>query len=100
MQVQTDHKIIAHNVNLMQLYDGDGNVIVTAQRGHDQEPWVLSTDMLHADTGKKLKAKTIRNDDGDSPREPVILAMTEMSLAVLPETGYSTLVPHGLAQTP
>jgi hypothetical protein len=83
MHVKTDHQIVAHGNDLMRLYDGDGNALATAER---------------SDNGW-----TVTSNDGETTTEDRVSAiahMTDHALAVLPGDGYSTLVPHGLAEMP
>lgn len=82
--VKTDHKIVGHNPDLMQLYDQDGTLIATAAR--TSGVWTVDAagvDDVTADT-----------------RQAAIMALTEQALAALGGTGYSTMVPHGLAEQP
>lgn len=83
--VRTDHQIVPFDTELMKLFNcEDSTVIVTATR--TEGAWTV-----HADGA----------DDVIAPDRPAaITAMTEQALAVLPGTGYSTTVPHGLAELP
>lgn len=83
-QVQTDHQIVAPNQDLMLLLDENGQTVVTATR--DKGKWTI-----HADGVK---------DNLCGTRPDAIMAMTDHALAALPGSGYSTLVPHGLPESP
>lgn len=89
MDVKTDHQIVAFDDNMMMLFDNiTGHVIVTAQRPNTGSPWTI-----HDNSG------TV--EDATSPDRPsAITAMTQHALDILPGVGYSTLVPHGLIETP
>lgn len=84
-EVRTDHKIVAFDTELMQLFNcADGVVIVTATRADGV--WTVHADGV---------------DDVTAPDRPAaITAMTEQALAALPGTGYSTTVPTDLADLP
>lgn len=85
MHVETDHQILAVGGDKMTLFDpAAGKVHVTASRSTDG--WVIQAEGLH--------------DITRGTREETIYAMTEHALALLPGTGYSTLVPTGLAELP
>lgn len=82
--VKTDHKIVGHNPDLMQLYDQAGTLIATATRADGV--WTVSADGI--------------TDVTADTRQDAIMALTEQALAALGGTGYSTMVPHGLAEQP
>ncbi|QSM88808.1 Uncharacterised protein [Mycobacteroides abscessus subsp. bolletii] len=87
MDVQTDHQIVGFGPNIMQLFNSaDGKVIVTAERSDPESAWTIKADGA---------ADTTATDRGAA-----IGAMVDMALEVGPATGYSTLVPHGLAEQP
>lgn len=93
MQVQTDHQIVSFGADLMTLFDNvSGNGLVIAQRPDSNSPWTI-----HADGTADVQ---VSNGDTPQPRNPVLQAMVDHALAVSPGTGYSTLVPLGLAETP
>ncbi|GAA2418023.1 hypothetical protein [Mycolicibacterium llatzerense] len=83
--VLTDHKIVAFDSELMQLFNcADGTVIVTATRAD-------GTWTMHADGVDDVTA---------ADRPAAITAMIEQALAALPGAGYSTTVPYGLPELP
>lgn len=85
MHVQTDHHIVPVGGDQMTLFDpAAGQVIVTAERSNGT--WVV-------------KARGIKNAKADT-RAEAITQMINHALTVLPGEGYSTLVPHGLAELP
>lgn len=86
--IRTDHQIVPFGTNKMGLFDTEGNSIVVAQRDHDRAPWQIHTD---SDGIPDMMKDT---------REEAITAMVDFALQSLPGTGYSCLVPHGLAETP
>jgi hypothetical protein len=82
MDVVTDHQIVAFKNDTMILIDcGDGSTHATASRS--EGVWTVSADSVP--------------DVSANSRPDAITALTEQALAALPGTGYSTLVPHGLA---
>ncbi|MDM2104329.1 hypothetical protein PP405_11640 [Mycobacteroides abscessus] len=87
MDVQTDHQIVGFGPNIMQLFNSaDGKVIVTAERADTESTWTIRADGT--------------TDTTAVDRSTAIGAMVDMALEVGPATGYSTLVPHGLAEQP
>lgn len=87
MDVQTDHQIVGFGPDLMKLFNcADGTIIVTAERTDPEGAWTIKADGAPDATA--------------TDRSTAIGAMAEMALAVSPGTGYSTLVPHGLAEQP
>lgn len=85
MHVQTDHHILAVGGDKMTLFDPEaGKVLVSATRMGGS--WTVHTEGL--------------SDVSSPSRQAAIHAMTEHALTLLPGTGYSTLVPHGLAELP
>ena len=79
MHVTTDHRIVPHGADKMALVDeADGLAIVVATRAGTQ--WTVSA--------------AAADDVTTNNRNEAIDAMIEMALAVSPEDGYSTLVPH------
>lgn len=87
MDVQTGHQIVGFGPDLMKLFNCvDGTVIVTAERADPESVWTIKADGA--------------TDTTATDRSSAIGAMAEMALAVSPGTGYSTLVPHGLAEQP
>lgn len=88
MSVQTDHQIVDFPIaHMMGLLDNasPGQPIVVATRGPGTT-WVI-----HADGIDDVIANT---------RAEAITAMIDHALTILPGTGYSTLVPHGLRELP
>lgn len=83
--VKTDHQIAPFGSDLMRLFDGDGNVIVTATRSGN---------------GWDVEATDAPGVGSRATRGEAITAMIDKALEVLPGSGYSTLVPHGLTETP
>lgn len=88
MHVKTDHQVVAHGDDTMRLYDGDGNTLATATRAGDR--WSVTSD--HGDAVADSRADAIAT-------------LTDHAFNVLGPSGgngegYSTLVPHGLAETP
>ena len=91
MNVETDHQIVAFGADQMHLFDNQSStVIVVAQRNPDG--WVVSADG-HDDVRPEPPGEL-------PPRRKVIEAMVAMALEISPQDGYSTLVPHGLEDTP
>lgn len=88
MDVQTDHQIVGFGTNMMQLFDSDGTVIVTAERPNTESNWTI-----------KVNAGGVP-DVTAVDRGGAITALVDQALAALPGTGYSTLCPHGLAELP
>ena len=87
MDVQTDHRIVAFGADRMMLFDAnEGQVLVDANRPDVESDWTIVTDGIP--------------DIVVSGRPAAIQAMVEQALAVLPGTGYSCTVPHGLADLP
>lgn len=94
MQVQTDHQIVSFGADLMTLFDNAaGTGLVVAQRPDASTPWTV-----HADGVADVQVSNAA--DGTPPRAPVIQAMVNQALAVSKGTGYSTLVPNGIAEMP
>jgi hypothetical protein len=88
MHVKTDHQVVAHGNHLMALYDGDGNRLAEATRKDDG--WNVKSD---------------KAEDTAPDRVSAIALLTDHAFEVLGPSGdngegYSTLVPHGLAQLP
>lgn len=85
MDIKTDHQIVTFGNNMMMLFNADdGAVLVTADRAGDT--WTI---------------KAAGSSDATATgREAAVTAMTERALAILPGTGYSTLVPHSLWDLP
>lgn len=70
----------------MMLFDAEaGQVIVDANRV-DDGPWTVTADGIP--------------DVTVETRPEAITAMVEQALAALPGSGYSCIVPHGLAEMP
>jgi hypothetical protein len=83
--VKTDHQIAAFGDDLMRLFDSaTGEPIVTATRADGT--WTVTADSVPDVTA--------------ADRSAALTAMTEQALAALPGAGYSTLIPHGLAELP
>jgi hypothetical protein len=97
--VATDHQIIDLKKNRMQLLDrGSGKMIVDAKRDKDTLVWTVSADGV-----PDVTAPTVNGSP--TPRSEAITAMVNQALASLmittpAKTGYSTLVPHGLVESP
>lgn len=85
MDVQTDHQIVRFGDDRMMLFDAAaGNVIVDCVRADGE--WTITADGA---------------DDVVVPDRPAAIdAMIAQALEVLPGDGYSTTVPHGLAELP
>lgn len=81
--VKTDHQIVPFGSDLMRLFDGTGNIIVTATR---------------TGNGWDVEATDAPGVSNRATRSEAITAMINKALEVLPGTGYSTLVPHGLTE--
>lgn len=95
--VQTDHQILAFGDHIMQLVTRDtGEVIVLAERDEASGTWTVS--VPDSTTIPDVTAPTVNGSE--QPRSEAITAMVNQALAVLPNDGYSTLVPHGLPETP
>lgn len=87
-EVVTDHQVVAFGADRMDLFEcATGTAIASAVRVGDG--WRVH---VWAEEG-------IEPVDAESRRDAVT-AMTEQVLAVLPGTGYSTTVPHGLMDAP
>ena len=85
MNVQTDHQIVAFGADRMMLFDAsEGVVLVDCNRA----------DGVWTAVAEGAADVTAEN------RPDAITAMVEQALAVLPGTGYSCTVPHGLAELP
>lgn len=93
MDALTDHQIVAFGADKMMLFGGDGTVIVDCNRNQDGS-W----------TAKAVGVPdvTVPADITGGPtfRQGAIKAMINQALAASPGTGYSTMVPHGLAEMP
>lgn len=86
LNVRTDHQVIPFDDNRMALFDNNtGTAIVTAERDQTQV-WTV-----HADGVDDVTANN---------RQDAIQALIDQALASQPGTGFSTLVPHGLADLP
>lgn len=87
--VETSHKIVAFGNDRMDLFDSKtGSVIVTAVRSGTK--WTVSV---------QLPATGIEDVLADA-RPEAITTMGELALQAVPNTGISTIVPHGLADMP
>lgn len=87
MDVQTDHRIVAFGDDRMMLFDAnEGVVIVDCTRPDPQSDWTIIVDGLENVTV--------------STRQQAIQAMIDQALESLPGSGYSCIVPHGLAEMP
>jgi hypothetical protein len=88
--IDHDHQIVPHGADLMHLYDKQGNVLVTAER--DGETWnvkAASTDETrHANRAEAIEA--MWKDHAYNHLGPI----NDQG------HGYSTLIPHGLAEQP
>lgn len=82
--VKTDHRIVGHNPDLMQLYDADGSLVATATR--EDGTWTVTAGGVP--------------DVSSESRGDAITALTEQALKALGGTGYSTMVPRELADEP
>lgn len=86
--VQYDHSIVAHGVDLMRLYDDKGAVLVTATRGKNS--WNIKSD---------------KTNDTAPDRSSAVQMLTDHAFELLGPVndqghGYVTLVPHGLPGAP
>lgn len=86
MDVQTDHRIVGFGADRMMLFDANEGVVIVDCNRLDGGPWTI-----HAEGIDDVTVET---------RPEAITAMVEQALAVLPGTGYSCTVPHGLAELP
>jgi hypothetical protein len=90
MHIQsTHHQVVAYGADRMVLADSatcDPIVIAERAMGPDGPIWVVGA----ADVSNVCV----------QTRPEAITTMAEMALAVLPGEGYTTLVPHGLAELP
>lgn len=85
LNVRTDHQIIPFDNDRMALFDNNsGSAIVTATR--EDGTWTIS--------GAGAEDRTADN------RADAIQALIDHALESQPDSGYSTLVPHGLADLP
>ena len=100
MDVQTQHQIVSFGADRMMLFDNiAGTVVVDCTRDANGQ-WVA--------TAPNVPDVTVAPDDpntdgfGGAPtyRQGAITAMINQALASLAGAGYSTLVPHGLPETP
>src|SRR5262245_44444458 len=97
--VETDHQIIECKKHRMQLLDrSNGKMLVDAKRDKDTGVWTITADGV-----PDVTAPTVNGSP--TPRSEAITAMVNQALASLKitvpaKTGYSTLVPHGLPETP
>lgn len=87
--VQTDHQIVAFGADQMKLFDATGDPIVTATRADGI--WTI-----HAEDVTDVTAED---------RAGALEAMPQQAFALLGPSGpggkgYSTLIPHGLADLP
>lgn len=83
--VQTNHQIVGFGADHMKLFDATtGEPIVTATR--TDGTWTITADGI--------------DDVTATDRGAAITAMTEHALAILPGSGYSTLVPRELSELP
>lgn len=88
MDVQADHRIVAFGNDRMILFDAeDGNVIVECDREDDQHPWIVKPE--NGDPAASTASRT-----------EAIQEMVNLALSILPGTGYSCIVPHGLSEMP
>lgn len=86
MNVQTNHQIMAFGADRMMTFDSSaGSIVVDANRNSEGTWTVHAEGVEDVTTGSRADA---------------ISAMIAQALAALPEGGYSTLVPHGLAEMP
>lgn len=96
--VGTDHRIVPGGSDLMQLQDANTlTPIVTAARDTQTGVWTVHVEVPES-TVPDVTAPTVVGSP--QPRSEVIQAMVNQALAALPGTGYSTVVPHGLPETP
>lgn len=87
MDVQTDHRIVSFGEDRMMLFDAnEGVVIVDANRPNVESEWTIVTEGIPDVTA--------------ATRVLAIQAMVDQALTVLPGTGYSCTVPHGLMEMP
>lgn len=93
MDVQTDHQIVAFGGDRMMLFDGDGTAVVDCNRNADGS-WTAKA------AGVADVTMPADISGGPTFRQGAINAMINQALAASPGTGYSTMVPHGLAEMP
>lgn len=94
MDVQTDHQIVSFGADRMMLFDAvSGTVVVDSNRNPDGS-WTA--------TASGVPDVTMPADIQPGPtfRQGAITAMINQALAASPGDGYSTMVPHGLAEMP
>ena len=85
MDVQTDHQIVAFGADRMMLFNAsEGEVLVDCNRADGV--WIAVAE----------GAEDVTTDN----RPDAIMAMVNQALEILPGTGYSCTVPHGLAEQP
>ncbi|KLO25912.1 hypothetical protein ABW16_21630 [Mycolicibacter heraklionensis] len=83
--VTTDHQIVPFSDDQMALFDAKtGNRIALAVR--ESEAWTVSADGI--------------DDRSAEDRPAAITALLDAAIEALGGTGYSTMVPHGLAEQP
>jgi hypothetical protein len=93
MDVQTDHQIVAFGADRMLLFDGAGTVVVDCGRNADGS-WTAKA------AGVPDVTMPADISGGATCRQGAITAMINQALAASPGDGYSTIVPHGLAEMP
>lgn len=93
MDVQTDHQIVAFGADRMMLFDATGTAVVDCTRNADGS-WTATA------TGVPAVTMPADISGGRTSRQGAINAMINQALAASPGTGYSTMVPHGLAEMP
>lgn len=89
MHVETDHQIVPHGTDIMRLYDSDGTALVEATRVGD---------------GWKVKSDHGEDDAADRAAAIELMWKTHAFNVMGPSgdngEGYSTTIPHGLAEMP
>lgn len=93
MDVQTDHQIVPFGADRMMLFDASGTVVVDCNRNPDGS-WTAKA------AGVPDVTMPADITGGPTFRQGAITAMTNQALAASPGSGYSTMVPHGLAEMP
>lgn len=85
-EVGTDLKVVPFGENKMVVFDQTGTEIIIAQRNSKAEDWFVTSPVAEWE------------ESTSGPRSKVLQLMLSKALDVLPQQGFSALVPHGLVE--
>lgn len=91
-QVEADHQVVSLNVNSMTVLDKAGNTLATAEREHDQAPWIIKAPNVDDATA------TTRAEAVGALSQKVYESLGPNDNDEIPGDGYSMMVPPGLME--